>query len=327
MDALDYYCLDDNNNDEIGDDDDYSDDDGYSEDESLEDINRKDGDEDGMKDKIEKENNGENNENQKHLDGASISNTSIFTSSSIDKIKNKTNPNPNNQTIKNNSSKNKGMKRKKHHTNNRSSTNNNKLSKRALLKRHKKRRDAYQSLHLDDNDTNYHRSNWTQAETDLLLQLAKTYGLRWPIIADRWRLITAAGNNNYKSHISNNGQYIKQVEDLQYRYYTIGAAINRRRLERAVREEAEVILSKNSSSVNSVVEGIGSASEGINRNGDNSTVGGGGCGGGGRKVTIGAIENNTNGGGSIIDAAKSIISATVGTTTTVATSGGIGQDK
>ena len=86
LDALDYYCLDDNNNDEIGDDDDYSDDDGYSEDESLEDINRKDGDEDGMKDKIEKENNGENNKNQKHLDGASISNTSIFTSSSIDKI-------------------------------------------------------------------------------------------------------------------------------------------------------------------------------------------------------------------------------------------------
>ena len=80
--------MDDQNNDEIGnDDDDYWDDDGYSEDdESLEDINRKDGDEDGMKDKIEKENNGENNENQKHLDGVSISNTSIFTSSSIDKI-------------------------------------------------------------------------------------------------------------------------------------------------------------------------------------------------------------------------------------------------
>jgi len=68
--------------------------------------------------------------------------------------------------------------------------------------------------------------NWTQSETDALLNLCQIHELRWPIIMDRW--------------MSQFGPLCgKKVEDLQHRYYTIGTILNRKKVERAVQVEAE----------------------------------------------------------------------------------------
>lgn len=79
--------------------------------------------------------------------------------------------------------------------------------------------DNFYKEHLQDD-------NWTQSETDTLLELCKTYELRWPVIIDRW--IGKFGS------LSN-----KIVEDLQHRYYTIGMMLNRRLVEKAAKVEAE----------------------------------------------------------------------------------------
>jgi len=71
-----------------------------------------------------------------------------------------------------------------------------------------------------------HDDNWTQSETDTLLELCRVYELRWPVIADRWI-------GKYGSLSS------KKVEDLQHRYYTIGYSLNKMRVERAAKVEAE----------------------------------------------------------------------------------------
>jgi len=67
---------------------------------------------------------------------------------------------------------------------------------------------------------------WTQSETDALLNLCHIHELRWPIIMDRW--ITQFGRLSGK-----------KVEDLQYRYYTIGMILNRRKVEKVAKVEAE----------------------------------------------------------------------------------------
>jgi len=79
--------------------------------------------------------------------------------------------------------------------------------------------DTFYKNHLQDD-------NWTQSETDALLELCKIYELRWPVIIDRW--IGKFGS------LSN-----KVVEDLQHRYYTIGMMLNRRLVEKAAKVEAE----------------------------------------------------------------------------------------
>ena len=79
--------------------------------------------------------------------------------------------------------------------------------------------DAFYKGHLQDD-------NWTQSETDTLLELCRIYELRWPVIIDRW--IGKFGSLSNKS-----------VEDLQHRYYTIGMVLNRRLVEKAAKVEAE----------------------------------------------------------------------------------------
>lgn len=80
-------------------------------------------------------------------------------------------------------------------------------------------RDAFYQEYLQDD-------NWTQSETDTLLELCKAFELRWPVIADRW--IGRFGS------MSN-----KKIEDLQHRYYTIGMILNRRLVHKAAKVEAE----------------------------------------------------------------------------------------
>jgi len=79
--------------------------------------------------------------------------------------------------------------------------------------------DTFYKGHLQDD-------NWTQSETDTLLELCRIYELRWPVIIDRWI-------GKFRS-LSN-----KNVEDLQHRYYTIGMVLNRKLVEKAAKVEAE----------------------------------------------------------------------------------------
>jgi DNA methyltransferase 1-associated protein 1 len=71
-----------------------------------------------------------------------------------------------------------------------------------------------------------HDDSWTQSETDALLEFCRVYELRWPVIIDRW--IGKFGSMSSK-----------KVEDLQHRYYTIGYVMNRMKVERAAKLEAE----------------------------------------------------------------------------------------
>ena len=93
--------------------------------------------------------------------------------------------------------------------------------------------------------------NWTQSETDTLLELCRIYELRWPVIIDRW--IGKFGS------LSN-----KTVEDLQHRYYTIGMVMNRRLVEKAAKVEAENLakaLAASKGSGSGPAHGIGMAME------------------------------------------------------------------
>ncbi len=79
--------------------------------------------------------------------------------------------------------------------------------------------DFFYEQHLQDKE-------WSQSETDTLLELCRVYQLRWPVIIDRW--IGKFGTLSSK-----------KVEDLQHRYYTIGYILNRMKVERAAKVEAE----------------------------------------------------------------------------------------
>lgn len=83
---------------------------------------------------------------------------------------------------------------------------------------------------VEDTDEFYkehlHNDNWTQSETETLLELCKSFELRWPVIADRWL--------GKFGRLSN-----KRVEDLQHRYYTIGMVLNRRVVQKAAKVESE----------------------------------------------------------------------------------------
>jgi len=99
--------------------------------------------------------------------------------------------------------------------------------------------------------------NWTQSETDALLNLCHIHELRWPIIMDRW--------------MSQFGPFSgKKVEDLQHRYYTIGTILNRRKVLKAVQVEAENLakaLAVAQSGANNTAPGsLGVGGDGVKNN-------------------------------------------------------------
>ena len=81
---------------------------------------------------------------------------------------------------------------------------------------------SYEKLGLADD------ANWTQSETDMLLDLCRIHELRWPVIIDRWIGIFGDDTN-------------KKVEDLQHRYYTIGMILNRKVVEQVAKTEADCL--------------------------------------------------------------------------------------
>jgi DNA methyltransferase 1-associated protein 1 len=76
---------------------------------------------------------------------------------------------------------------------------------------------------------------WTKSETDTLLDLARLYDLRWPIIIDKWRTQFA----NVASC------QLRQIEDLQYRYYEVGMILAARRAGEVLANEVELIDKEN----------------------------------------------------------------------------------
>jgi DNA methyltransferase 1-associated protein 1 len=61
--------------------------------------------------------------------------------------------------------------------------------------------------------------DWTQTETDALLDMARTFELRWAVIYDRW-----TGKFPLTTHT---------LPDLQHRYYAIGSILTRMRTQQA----------------------------------------------------------------------------------------------
>lgn len=141
-------------------------------------------------------------------------------------------------------------------------------------------------VHLDPvaySDDEYHRwlaaggsgpaaaSDWTKAETDLLLDLARRFELRWPVVYDRWLdhfadATTAsprAASTITTSTSSSSTVVTKQpppgraMEDLQHRYYQVAAVLNQRRLAQHAAVEAQASDAQANSSTDPIAtEGL-----------------------------------------------------------------------
>ena len=88
-------------------------------------------------------------------------------------------------------------------------------------------------IHLDPvtySDDEYLRyltsETWTKSETDKLMELARTYELRWSVIHDRWEGSTCSPRN---------------VEDLMHRYYTVAAVVSQTRISREAANEVQAL--------------------------------------------------------------------------------------
>ncbi len=73
--------------------------------------------------------------------------------------------------------------------------------------------------------------SWTKSETDSLLDLARAYDLRWPVIIDKWKCQFA----NVPSC------KLRQIEDLQHRYYQVGAILAARRAGELLAKDMELV--------------------------------------------------------------------------------------
>lgn len=67
--------------------------------------------------------------------------------------------------------------------------------------------------------------DWSQSETDALMECARTYELRWPVIHDRWCAICPP----------------RPVEDLQHRFYTVAAKLLQRRISHEAAVETNAL--------------------------------------------------------------------------------------
>lgn len=82
----------------------------------------------------------------------------------------------------------------------------------------------------DEEYKNYLRDpDWSKSETDHLLELAKAFELRWPVVHDRW--CERFGN-------------ARKIEDIQHRYYSVAAIIYQLRISHEAATEAQVLASR-----------------------------------------------------------------------------------
>lgn len=73
--------------------------------------------------------------------------------------------------------------------------------------------------------------DWSQSETDALMEYARTFELRWPVIHDRWCAVCPP----------------RPVEDLQHRFYTVAAKLLQRRVSHEAAVETKALESKTTS--------------------------------------------------------------------------------
>eukprot|EP00934_Nitzschia_sp_Nitz4_P009065 Nitzschia sp. Nitz4//scaffold221_size33835//20656//22503//NITZ4_007853-RA/size33835-processed-gene-0.14-mRNA-1//1//CDS//3329542563//9055//frame0 len=77
---------------------------------------------------------------------------------------------------------------------------------------------------------------WTKSETDKLMELARRYELRWPVIHDRWL-------DYYYSQEDGEASASRKVEDLQERYYSVAAILSQLRIRQEAKAEAMTLTS------------------------------------------------------------------------------------
>jgi DNA methyltransferase 1-associated protein 1 len=98
-------------------------------------------------------------------------------------------------------------------------------------------------IHLDPitySEEEYRRyltnDSWTKSETDQLLELARRFELRWPVIYDRWVEM-------FYSHKDAGLEDMRKIEDLQHRYYSVAALLTQSRIAQEAATEAQVLAS------------------------------------------------------------------------------------
>ena len=76
---------------------------------------------------------------------------------------------------------------------------------------------------------------WSKAETDALVELARFYDLRWPVIIDRWQTKYNSDDGKIMPNC------LRKVEDLQHRYYQIGSILAQHRATQTITSETKKI--------------------------------------------------------------------------------------
>lgn len=151
---------------------------------------------------------------------------------------------------------------------------------------------------------------WTKSETDTLLDLARLYDLRWPIIIDKWRTQFA----NVPSC------QLRQIEDLQYRYYEVGMILAARRAREVLANEVELVDKKKKEKEEDMIKKEGVIVQPSMAVMASSVVKAGGAGDiGGGDVTVPTAVTAVDNAAKAKDGDGLVISAsnTVDTTTTV----------
>lgn len=75
--------------------------------------------------------------------------------------------------------------------------------------------------------------SWTKSETDKLMEFARKYELRWPVIHDRWFGHYEAEEGNVPAS--------RHCEDLQQRYYSVAAILSQIRISQEAAAEAQAL--------------------------------------------------------------------------------------
>jgi DNA methyltransferase 1-associated protein 1 len=87
----------------------------------------------------------------------------------------------------------------------------------------------------DDEYTRYlQHDTWTRSETDQLMELARKFELRWPIIYDRWIEVY------YDQRHIVAGPH-RKLEDLQHRYYSVAAILSQSRISQEAAAEVQAL--------------------------------------------------------------------------------------
>jgi DNA methyltransferase 1-associated protein 1 len=94
-------------------------------------------------------------------------------------------------------------------------------------------------VYSDDEYQTYLKSDdWTRSETDLLMELARRFELRWAVVHDRW-IETFYDQATEAQHRCQS----RRVEDLQHRYYSVAALLTQSRISQEAAVEAKMLES------------------------------------------------------------------------------------